>query len=37
MWGRELAGEMFRAAGFGSVEVHELAHDIQNYYYVVRP
>jgi SAM-dependent methyltransferase len=37
MWGRELAGEMFAEAGFASVEGHELAHDIQNCYYVCRP
>ena len=37
MWGRELAEQMFREAGFGSVEVHELEHDVQNYYYVCRP
>lgn len=37
MWGRELAAEMFAAAGFRSVAVHELEHDITNYYYVCRP
>jgi 2-polyprenyl-3-methyl-5-hydroxy-6-metoxy-1,4-benzoquinol methylase len=37
MWGRETAERMFRDAGFGSVEVHELSHDIQNCYYVCRP
>lgn len=37
MWGRELAEQMFREAGFGSVDVHELEHDMQNYYYVCRP
>ena len=37
MWGRELAERMFREAGFRHVEVHELEHDIQNYYYVCRP
>ncbi|MCB1499552.1 MAG: class I SAM-dependent methyltransferase [Bauldia sp.] len=36
MWGRELAEQMFREAGFGTVEVHELEHDIQNYYYVCK-
>lgn len=25
-----------RHAGFGTTEVHELEHDIQNYYYVNR-
>ena len=37
MWGREVAERYFRDAGFGRVEVHELTHDIQNYYYVCRP
>ena len=36
MWGRELAETMLREAGFGSVEVHELPHDLINYYYVCR-
>ncbi|MCB1519563.1 MAG: methyltransferase domain-containing protein [Hyphomicrobiaceae bacterium] len=36
MWGRSTAESMFTEAGFGSVEVHELAHDLQNYYYVCR-
>ncbi len=37
MWGRDKAECMFREAGFRSVEVHELEHDIQNAYYVCRP
>lgn len=37
MWGREVAERYFRKAGFGSVEVHELPHDVQNFYYVCRP
>lgn len=37
MWGREKALDYFTAAGFDDVEVHELEHDIQNYYYVCRP
>ncbi|MGE4244380.1 MAG: class I SAM-dependent methyltransferase [Parvibaculaceae bacterium] len=37
MWGRETAERFFREAGFSHVEVHELGHDIQNYYYVCRP
>ncbi|NKB49398.1 MAG: methyltransferase domain-containing protein [Alphaproteobacteria bacterium] len=37
MWGRQLAVEIFSEAGFGSVEVNELEHDIQNCYYVCRP
>ena len=35
-WGVELAERMLREAGFTSVEIHRLAHDIQNAYYVVR-
>ncbi|MEQ9544999.1 MAG: class I SAM-dependent methyltransferase [Marinobacter sp.] len=37
MWGKEKALEYFRAAGFRNIEVHELAHDFQNYWYVCRP
>jgi 2-polyprenyl-3-methyl-5-hydroxy-6-metoxy-1,4-benzoquinol methylase len=37
MWGRQKAVEIFSDAGFGSVEVNELDHDIQNLYYVCRP
>lgn len=37
MWGREKALEYFNAAGFSEVEVHELEHDFQNYWYVCRP
>jgi 2-polyprenyl-3-methyl-5-hydroxy-6-metoxy-1,4-benzoquinol methylase len=37
MWGREKALEYFRKAGFSDIQVSELAHDIQNYYYVCRP
>jgi SAM-dependent methyltransferase len=37
MWGREKALEYFKAAGFSDVQVNELPHDIQNYYYVCRP
>lgn len=37
MWGRQKAVEIFTAAGFGSVDVHELSHDVQNCYYVCRP
>jgi len=36
MWGRELACEMLKEAGFGSVEVTELPHDPINYYYVIK-
>jgi hypothetical protein len=37
MWGKEMAVQYLQEAGFHSVEVHELAHDLQNYYYVCRP
>jgi SAM-dependent methyltransferase len=37
MWGRETAERYFAEAGFRTVEVHELEHDPQNYYYVCRP
>lgn len=37
MWGREKAREYFGKAGFGSIEVHQLPHDIQNDYWVLRP
>jgi 2-polyprenyl-3-methyl-5-hydroxy-6-metoxy-1,4-benzoquinol methylase len=36
MWGREKAFEYFRKAGFSDIQVHELAHDIQNDYFVCR-
>jgi 2-polyprenyl-3-methyl-5-hydroxy-6-metoxy-1,4-benzoquinol methylase len=36
MWGEEKAREYLARAGFSSVEKHELAHDIQNNWYVVR-
>jgi 2-polyprenyl-3-methyl-5-hydroxy-6-metoxy-1,4-benzoquinol methylase len=35
MWGEEKTREYLQKAGFGSVEKHELAHDIQNNWYVV--
>jgi hypothetical protein len=37
MWGRQQAVEIFTEAGFGSVQVNELEHDVQNCYYVCRP
>jgi 2-polyprenyl-3-methyl-5-hydroxy-6-metoxy-1,4-benzoquinol methylase len=37
MWGRERARDYFSRAGFGSAEVHQLPHDIQNDYWVLRP
>ena len=36
MWGEEKAREYLCRAGFRSVEKHELAHDVQNDWYVVR-
>ena len=36
MWGEEMTRDYLRKAGFRSVEKHELAHDIQNNWYVVR-
>ena len=36
MWGEEKTREYLLGAGFRSVEKHELAHDIQNNWYVVR-
>src|SRR5262245_31728064 len=36
MWGKELATEMMKAAGFKTVELRQLEHDFINYYYIVR-
>jgi 2-polyprenyl-3-methyl-5-hydroxy-6-metoxy-1,4-benzoquinol methylase len=36
MWGEEKTREYLAKAGFRSVDKHELAHDIQNSWYVVR-
>ena len=36
MWGEEKTREFLQEAGFGSVETHQLTHDIQNNWYVVR-
>ena len=36
MWGEEKTRDYLAKAGFGSVKKHELAHDIQNNWYVVR-
>jgi 2-polyprenyl-3-methyl-5-hydroxy-6-metoxy-1,4-benzoquinol methylase len=35
MWGEEQTREYLQRAGFRAVETHELAHDIQNNWYVV--
>ena len=34
VWGEELAVQMLNKAGFDDVEVHQLAHDFQNNFYV---
>ena len=36
MWGEEKTREYLQRAGFRSVEKHELSHDIQNNWYVIR-
>lgn len=36
MWGKELACEMLKEAGFSEIDVKELPHDPINYYYIVR-
>jgi 2-polyprenyl-3-methyl-5-hydroxy-6-metoxy-1,4-benzoquinol methylase len=36
MWGEEKTREYLMRAGFTAIEKHELAHDIQNNWYVVR-
>jgi SAM-dependent methyltransferase len=36
MWGRQRAREMLREAGFTRIELHELEHDVQNDFYVLR-
>jgi 2-polyprenyl-3-methyl-5-hydroxy-6-metoxy-1,4-benzoquinol methylase len=36
MWGEEKTQEYLQKAGFRSVETHQLKHDIQNNWYVVR-
>ncbi|MBT3046755.1 MAG: methyltransferase domain-containing protein [Candidatus Thiodiazotropha sp. (ex Clathrolucina costata)] len=36
VWGRELALQMLHEAGFKQVEVKELEHDFQNYFYIIR-
>ncbi|QNN24710.1 class I SAM-dependent methyltransferase [Planctomycetales bacterium ZRK34] len=35
-WGEEMALRMFREAGFSSVDVHTLEHDIMNNFYIMR-
>jgi 2-polyprenyl-3-methyl-5-hydroxy-6-metoxy-1,4-benzoquinol methylase len=36
MWGEEMTRDYLQKAGFRSIEKHELAHDVQNNWYVVR-
>jgi hypothetical protein len=36
MWGEEKAREMLEQAGFQTISVHNLKHDFQNSYYVVK-
>jgi 2-polyprenyl-3-methyl-5-hydroxy-6-metoxy-1,4-benzoquinol methylase len=36
MWGEDMTRDYLARAGFRSVEKHELSHDIQNNWYVVR-
>lgn len=36
MWGQEKATEYLRKAGFTSIDIHQLAHDFQNDYYVIK-
>lgn len=36
MWGKELASEMLKEAGFTKIEIKELPHDPINYYYINR-
>jgi len=36
MWGQEKALQMLSEAGFSSVEIKQLAHDFQNYYYIIK-
>jgi len=34
MWGKEKALELLARAGFEDTEVHQLPHDVFNYYYI---
>jgi 2-polyprenyl-3-methyl-5-hydroxy-6-metoxy-1,4-benzoquinol methylase len=36
MWGEEKTREYLQQAGFGSIETHQLAHDVMNNWYVVK-
>jgi 2-polyprenyl-3-methyl-5-hydroxy-6-metoxy-1,4-benzoquinol methylase len=37
MWGEELTRDFLARAGFQQVSRHTLSHDIQNFYYLVKP
>jgi hypothetical protein len=36
LWGEEKTRDHLQKAGFRSIETHQLAHDIQNNWYVLR-
>jgi ubiquinone/menaquinone biosynthesis C-methylase UbiE len=36
MWGKETALRMLEDTGFTNIEVHQLPHDIQNYFFVMQ-
>lgn len=37
MWGKELASQMLKDAGFSNVEIKQLPHDPMNYFYIAKP
>lgn len=37
MWGEQLTREFLANAGFRHIDRHTLSHDIQNFYYIVKP
>ena len=37
MWGEQLTRDFLKDAGFRHIDRHTLSHDIQNYYYIVKP
>ena len=36
MWGEEKTGEYLEKAAFKSIETYQLAHDVQNNWYLIR-
>jgi len=36
MWGKEKAKEMLSDAGFSDIQIKQLPHDFQNYFYIMR-